>query len=180
MRFSIMNISHQKYLAILAAVFAVEFAVLAIAPHHRADWALENILVLVVALVLGLSAKNFPLSRISYTLIFIFLMLHEIGSHYTYAEVPYDEWLKSLAGFSLNDSMGWERNHFDRFIHFAFGLLLAYPIRELYCRIAVTHDMDVRIHLGAVERIAYQKDVRLAVFGNENLRSSGGRLTAGE
>jgi putative membrane protein len=136
MRFSIMNISHQKYLAILAAVFAVEFAVLAIEPYHRADWLLENVLVLLAALVLGLTAKNFPLSRISYTLIFIFLALHELGSHYTYAEVPYDEWLKSLAGFSLNETMGWERNHFDRFIHFAFGLLLAYPVRELYCRIA--------------------------------------------
>jgi putative membrane protein len=136
MRFSILNIPHRKYLALLAAVFAVEFAVLAIAPHHRADWVLENILVLAGALVLGLSAKNFPLSRISYTLIFLFLVLHEVGAHYTYAEVPYDEWFQSLLGFSLNDSMGWERNHFDRLIHFAFGLLLAYPIRELYCRIA--------------------------------------------
>jgi putative membrane protein len=32
--------------------------------------------------------------------------------------------------------MGWQRNNFDRFIHFGFGLLLAYPIREVYCRIA--------------------------------------------
>jgi putative membrane protein len=136
MRFSILNIPHHKYLALLAAVFAVEFAVLAIAPHDRADWLLENVLVLVFALVLGLTAKRFPLSRISYTLIFLFLALHEIGSHYTYALVPYDEWLRSCFGFSLNEFMGWERNHFDRFIHFGFGLLLAYPIREVYCRIA--------------------------------------------
>ena len=32
--------------------------------------------------------------------------------------------------------MGWERNHFDRSVHFLFGLPLAYPIRELYCWIA--------------------------------------------
>ena len=32
--------------------------------------------------------------------------------------------------------MGWERNHFDRLVHFSYGLLLAYPIRELYCRVA--------------------------------------------
>jgi putative membrane protein len=136
MTFSIMNIPHRKYLALLGAIFAVEFVVLAIAPHDRADWLLENVLVLVFALVLGLTAKRFPLSRISYTLIFLFLALHEIGSHYTYALVPYDEWLRSCFGFSLNEFMGWERNHFDRFIHFAFGLLLAYPIREVYCRIA--------------------------------------------
>lgn len=136
MRFSILNIPHHKYLALLGAIFAVEFALLAIAPYDRADWLLENVLVFAFALVLGLTAKRFPLSRISYTLIFLFLVLHEIGSHYTYAKVPYDEWLRAATGFSLNEFMGWERNHFDRFIHFAFGLLLAYPIREVYCRIA--------------------------------------------
>jgi putative membrane protein len=136
MGFSILTMPHRKYLMLLAAVFAVEFAVLAVAPHNRADWLLENVLVLIFALVLGLSAKRFPLSRISYTLIFLFLVLHEIGSHYTYAQVPYDQWLMTFAGFSLNELMGWERNHFDRFIHFGFGLLLAYPIRELYCRVA--------------------------------------------
>ncbi|HEX5056961.1 MAG TPA: DUF2238 domain-containing protein [Gammaproteobacteria bacterium] len=121
---------------LLGAVLAVEVAVLAVKPYDRSDWILENVLVLVFALVLGLTARRFPLSRISYTLIFLFLALHEIGSHYTYAEVPYNEWFKSLTGSSLNELMGWQRNHFDRFIHFGFGLLLAYPIREVYCRIA--------------------------------------------
>jgi putative membrane protein len=32
--------------------------------------------------------------------------------------------------------MGWERNHFDRMVHFSYGLLLAYPIRELFLRVA--------------------------------------------
>lgn len=136
MAFSILDIPHRKYLALLAALFAVEFVVLAIAPYDRADWMLENVLVLIFALVLGLTAKRFPLSRISYTLIFLFLALHEIGSHYTYAKVPYDEWLRSITGTGLNEAVGWERNHFDRFIHFCFGLLLAYPIREVYFRIA--------------------------------------------
>jgi putative membrane protein len=136
MRFSILNISHQKFLAVLAVIFAVEFALLAIAPHHRDDWLLENVLVFLIAIVLGLTWKRFPLSRISYFLIFLFLAVHEIGSHYTYAEVPYDSWLRSLTGFSLNQYMGWERNHFDRFVHLIYGLLLAYPIREVYCRIA--------------------------------------------
>jgi putative membrane protein len=136
MQLSIMNIPHRKYLAILGAILAVEFVLLAIEPHDRADWLLENVLVLLFALALGLSSKKFPLSRISYTLIFLFLALHEIGSHYTYAKVPYDSWFQSLLGFSLNEFLGWERNHFDRVAHFIYGLLLAYPIREVYCRIA--------------------------------------------
>ena len=76
------------------------------------------------------------LSRLSYTLIFLFLCLHAVGSHYTYSEVPYDAWIKALTGRSLNEAMGWERNHFDRLVHFLYGLLLAYPMRELFLRVA--------------------------------------------
>lgn len=131
-----MKISHHKYLAILAILFAIEFLVLAVSPHDRSDWALENLIAMIFILVIGLSYRPFPLSRISYTLLFIFMCLHEIGAHYTYAKVPYDSFLTARFGISLNEWMGWERNHFDRLIHFLFGLLLAYPIREFYCRIA--------------------------------------------
>ena len=135
-RGNLSKVSHHRYFAILAATFAAVFLALAIAPHDRSDWALENALALSFAVLLGLSYRKFPLSRISYTLIFVFLCLHEIGAHYTYALVPYDAWLTDNFGFRLNALMGWQRNHFDRFVHFLFGLLLAYPIREVYCRIA--------------------------------------------
>jgi len=125
-----------NYLLILAGIFAFEWAWLAIEPYDRADWALENALVAVFVLVLGLTYRYFPLSNISYTLIFVFLLLHEIGAHYTYARVPYDESFIFLLGFSLNDALGFERNHFDRAIHFSYGLLLAYPVREVFIRIA--------------------------------------------
>jgi putative membrane protein len=132
----ITRISHRRYLLILGILFAIEWALLAVNPHDRADWALENALVAVLALVLIATHRVFPLSRISYTLIFLFLLLHEIGAHYTYAKVPYDEAFSFLFGFSLNEALGFERNHFDRAIHFAYGLLLAYPIREVFIRIA--------------------------------------------
>jgi len=64
------------------------------------------------------------------------MSLHEIGSHYTYANVPYDSFLIAHFDFSLNEYLGWERNNFDRIVHFLYGLLLAYPVRELYCRVA--------------------------------------------
>lgn len=112
------------------------FAGLAINPHDRSDWALENLLVLGFGLALGLSYRTFPLSRLSYTLIFLFLCLHEIGAHYTYSQVPYDAWMTAAFGVSLNELLGWERNNFDRVVHFLFGAFLVYPIRELYCRVA--------------------------------------------
>ena len=132
----LMKISHQKYLAILSIIFGIEFLVLAISPHDRSDWLLENVLAIFFVIIFSLTYKKFPLSRISYTLIFVFMCLHEIGAHYTYAKVPYDSFFITTLGFSLNDILGLERNHFDRLVHFSFGLLLAYPVRELYCRIA--------------------------------------------
>jgi len=128
--------STHRYLALLALPFGLLFALLAINPHDRADWALENLLAVIFIVALAATARSFPLSKISYSLIFVFLCLHEVGAHYTYAEVPYDAFLVEHFGFSLNAAMGWERNHFDRFVHFAYGLLLAYPVREVYCRIA--------------------------------------------
>jgi putative membrane protein len=64
------------------------------------------------------------------------MCLHQVGAHYTYAEVPYDAWFKSLTGHKFNEVVGWERNNFDRVVHFCYGLLLAYPIREVFLRVA--------------------------------------------
>lgn len=128
--------SHRRYFLLLSLIYFIVFLVLAISPYDRADWALEHALVLVFIILMGLSYKRFPLSRISYTLIFIFMVLHEVGAHYTYSKVPYDQFFMSYFDFSLNQAMGWERNHFDRLVHLSYGLLLAYPIREFYLRIA--------------------------------------------
>jgi len=130
-----MSVTHSRYLLVLGLIFAVWWIVLAVEPYDRADWALENVLVVVFVVVLGLSHRVFPLSRVSYTLIFVFLVLHEIGAHYTYAKVPYNEWTHALLGTSLNELLGLERNHFDRVIHFGYGLMLAYPVREVFLRI---------------------------------------------
>src|SRR5690349_24787634 len=99
---------------------------MAISPHDRSDWLLENVLVFGAVAVLVSSYKSFPLSRVSYTCIFVFMLFHTLGSHYTYAKVPYQDWLPFLAG---------GRNQFDRLVHFSYGLLLAYPIREMFLRI---------------------------------------------
>ena len=126
---------HGPYLLLLSVLFAGVFVAGAIEPHNRADWALENVLVWALLIVLVVSYRSLPLSKVSYFLLFVFLCLHEIGAHYTYAEVPYDVWWQALTGQTFNEMMGWERNHFDRVIHFTYGLLLAYPIREIFLRV---------------------------------------------
>ena len=128
--------SHRRYMFVLGGLFAIVWVVLAIRPLYRADWLVENLLVLAAVPVLAATSRRFPFSRVSYTLIFVFLCVHEVGAHYTYAKVPYDAWFQALTGDTLGALFGWQRNHFDRLAHFGFGLLLAYPIREIFLRVA--------------------------------------------
>lgn len=129
-------IAHRRYFLVLSVVYLIFWAALAISPHNRADWALENALVVVACALLMLSYKRLLLSRISYTLIFLFLCLHAVGAHWTYSIVPYDPAFRAVTGHSLNELLGWDRNQYDRIVHLAYGLLLAYPVRELFLRVA--------------------------------------------
>jgi putative membrane protein len=120
-----------RFPLLLLAVFLVVAVALGIAPHNRQDWLLEK-----VGVLLALPARVFGFRRLrfsdaGYAALFVFLVLHEIGAHYTYAEVPWDRWFAALAGFSLHDALGLSRNHFDRAIHFAYGLLLTPAVVEL-------------------------------------------------
>jgi putative membrane protein len=125
-----------RYLGALAVLLGIVVVLSGIGAHYPHDWWLENGLVLGFIAFLGASYRRLPLSRVSYTLIFLFLCLHEVGAHWTYSEVPYDDWTRALFGTSLNEALGWQRNHFDRLVHFSYGLLLAYPIREVFVRVA--------------------------------------------
>lgn len=128
--------SHRRYRTILACAFLILWIALAIQPLYRRDWLLENVLVFLFVPPLILSQRRLPLSRVSYTLIFIFLCLHSVGAHYTYAEVPYDRWFAAISGGrTLNSVLGWQRNNYDRVVHFSYGLLLAYPVREMFLRV---------------------------------------------
>ena len=131
-----MTTPYRRHFTILSVLFVALAIPLAIHPHDRMDWIMENVLVVAAAIGFWFIRNRFVFSRLSYTLIFVFLCLHEIGSHYTYAKVPYDEWFRTLTGRTFNELIGWERNNYDRVIHFSYGLLFAYPIREIFLRVA--------------------------------------------
>ena len=130
-----MSTTHRRHFTILVVLFGALWLALAIKPNDRKDWLLENVLVFAAVGLFFASRRHFVFSRLSYTLIFVFLCLHVVGAHYTYAEVPYDNWFRSLTGHSFNEVVGWKRNNFDRVVHFLYGLLLAYPIREVFLRV---------------------------------------------
>lgn len=110
-------------ITVLAA--ALYWCAMAIAPVSRSDWLLENVMTLVGVVLLVTLWRSRMLSRTSMMLALVFLALHTTGAHYTYSLVPYDDWAKSLFGRSISEMTGWERNHYDRIVHLAFGLLLA-------------------------------------------------------
>lgn len=104
----------------------VLWIITAINPLYPSDWLLENLLVFIWGGLLIFTYRWFRFSNRSYALFTMFLSLHLVGAHYTYAETPFGFWLQTLFDF--------ERNHYDRIVHFSFGLLIAYPMREFLMR----------------------------------------------
>ena len=117
-----------RYHGFLLLAFVAVWTWAAIEPRYPHDWLLENYLVFFFVPLILLTGRYFRLSRLSYTLITAFMSLHVAGSHFTYAEVPF--------GYALQRWFEADRNMYDRLVHLAFGLLLAYPMRELLLRVA--------------------------------------------
>ena len=124
------NFSDNTLLKLMLGSYVIVWIMTSINPSYRTDWVLENVLVVLFLPILFVTYRSFPLSDVSYVLITLFMMLHAVGAHYTYAEVPLGYWLK--------DAFQLTRNHFDRIVHFSFGLLMAYPIREVFLRLVNT------------------------------------------
>jgi putative membrane protein len=119
----------------LFAAFAAVWIVLAAAPVNRSDWLLENLLVLVAVPILIVTRKRLQFSNLAYSCLFAFFVSHAIGAHYTYSLVPYEQWAQALGG-SIDELFGWQRNHYDRLIHFLYGALMMAPTVELLARVA--------------------------------------------
>ncbi len=117
----------------LGATFVVFFTVLAIAPASREVWWAENIPVMGMFVLLAATYLKFRYSNLAYGMMAVWLFLHTIGGHYTFANVPFG-WITDLFGF--------KRNHFDRIAHFSVGFY-AYPLAELLWRKRLAHPVVI-------------------------------------
>jgi len=108
------------------AVFAFVWSNSLIGTTDKVNWILENTLSFIFVAFIIITYKKHQFSDLSYLLICIYLCLHVYGSKYTYAENPFGYWLKDVFHMS--------RNHYDRIVHFSFGFLLAYPMREMFLK----------------------------------------------
>lgn len=107
-----------------AGAFVAIWAWTFIGTTDRANWITENALTILFVGGLALTHRRFRFSDLSYTLMFVYILLHIYGAMYTYAENPLGYWLK--------DVLHGERNQYDRIVHFSFGFLLAYPMRDYF------------------------------------------------
>lgn len=108
------------------AVFSTGLAWSAINPKDITTWWLEVLPALIGIIVLALTRRSFPLTPLVYWLILVHMLILMVGGHYTYAEVPLFDDLKSVFGFT--------RNNYDKVGHFAQGFVPALIARELLIR----------------------------------------------
>jgi len=123
-----MNLSAitRKEPQILLALVVVALIVSRIRPYDPLTWFLEIAPILIIAPILMLTYRKFPLTPLLYRLLFIHSLILILGGHYTYARVPVGYWFQDLLDLS--------RNHYDRLGHFAQGFIPAILVREILLR----------------------------------------------
>jgi putative membrane protein len=112
--------------ALLLIATIVALIVSRIGALEPSTWLLEIAPILIVAPILVLTARRFPLTPLVYRLLFVHALILMLGGHYTYAKVP--------LGFWAQDAFGLARNHYDRLGHLAQGFVPAMLAREVLFR----------------------------------------------
>ncbi|HOY96972.1 MAG TPA: DUF2238 domain-containing protein [Catalimonadaceae bacterium] len=116
------NIWLWSFVAVFSGVWLSTF----LGTTNMSNWIMENVLTILFLIFLVTTFRRFQFSDLTYLLICVYLCLHVYGSKYTYADNPFGYWLQ--------DVFHTQRNHYDRIVHFSFGFLLAYPMRELFLK----------------------------------------------
>lgn len=116
------SISENRWIQGFLVVFFSIWISTLVGTSDISNWVLENALVIMFLVFLTVTYRYYQFSDLSYLLICLYLCLHVYGSKYTYAENPFGYWLQN--------TFGTARNPYDRLVHFSFGFLLAYPMRE--------------------------------------------------
>ena len=117
---------------ILLTILTIAAIVSCIRAPFPSQMYLQHIPTAAGLVLMVVAAKRRILSSSALTCLALFLALHVIGARYIYSYVPYDAWSQRIAGISLTQTFGWRRNHYDRLVHFGFGLLATRPAWEIF------------------------------------------------
>jgi len=116
--------------AAFAGVLAV-FLLTWIKPLWPLEQALHSSLTVAGLAALWWVDRRWPLGGGAFAAVCGFVALHCIGARWLYSNVPYEAWLQGLAGWSPGAAFGWQRNHFDRLIHFLYGACFTPALAQL-------------------------------------------------
>jgi putative membrane protein len=116
------------------AIFLSLWAISCIDLPYPEYFAMQHVPTLFAVAGLMVAERRRWIDRLGFSLVVSFLILHLIGARYLYSNVPYDDWSQLALGFGINERLGFERNHYDRLVHFCFGLLFVYPLWQLFYR----------------------------------------------
>ena len=112
-------------------------------PLNWHDYLLHQLGTLVFMAIVCACYRYLASTTFSFVLASLFIVIHIIGARYLYSYVPYDEWTQNLLGFRLNEVFGWQRNMYDRLVHFCYGLLLLPLIKDVFHYLMPTLSLKV-------------------------------------
>ena len=92
---------------------------------------LNNIGTLFLLTLMLLDIRKKILSKNGFWGLWGFSVLHSIGATWLYSFVPYNDWMTALFDFDMDAFFGFTRNHYDRLVHFSFGILLMAATKDL-------------------------------------------------
>ena len=94
---------------------------------------LQHLGTLLVSLILIADLILERLSLKAYIGVSLFILLHIIGARWIYSNVPYQSFFESI-GIDIHElfNINSQRNHYDRLVHFSFGLLMVPFLFEIY------------------------------------------------
>jgi putative membrane protein len=118
----------------LLALLVLALLASCIDPPFPRQMFLQHLPTVALLVALPFLARRIPLSDAAFACLVAFLLLHVLGARYIYSYVPYDEWSEALFGARLSTVLGFARNHYDRVVHFSFGLLWVRPVQEICVR----------------------------------------------
>lgn len=121
-----------KVKLVLLVTLVVVLSVTCIHPIFPHEQYLQHIGTMLLMIPLVIDLRTNRMSKAAYWGLVLFTLFHIIGARYIYSYVPYKEW---AAAIGLGDSafVQGSRNHYDRFVHFAFGVLF-FPYLLYVCK----------------------------------------------
>jgi len=114
----------------LAGVLAI-FAASWIQPLWPLEQTLHSSLTVIGLVALWWVDRRWELGSGAFAAICGFIAIHCIAARWLYSNVPYDAWLQAALHWSPNAAFGWQRNHFDRLIHFLYGVCFTPALLQL-------------------------------------------------